>query len=94
MKVVQSRLARRHARVAALAYADRAPETVEGFRTRVAAALEGLSDFPELGTRVGSTQYRRIALDPYPYSLVYQIQRQTIRVLAVPHNKQSAETWF
>lgn len=94
MRVVLSTVARRHARSAALAYADRAPGTIEGFQIRFEEAITQLSDFPESGQRVSGTGYLRLSLQPYPYSLVYQLRGRNVRILAVPHDHQSRTSWF
>ncbi len=92
-RVTFTRQARVEARDARLWLKDRQPRTVEGFRRRVEEVRRMLTDFPMAG-RPDAGETRRIALDPYPYSLVYRILPDRVSVIAVPHNNQARRYWL
>lgn len=62
------------------------------FADELDQALGLLSRFPELGrSRAGST--RTLALHSFPYSLIYLLQPNAIRVIAVAHHSRRPGYW-
>ncbi len=55
-------------------------------------AVNFLVRYPEAGSKVsGST--RRLTLPKFPYSLLYRLMEEQIRVLAVAHHKRKPQYW-
>lgn len=85
--------AMREAEEAALWYWERSGERV---RAHLMAEIERvrqiLGDQPAIGTP-GVRGTRRLRLDKFPYSLVYRIDGDTVRVLAFVHQRRKPEYW-
>jgi plasmid stabilization system protein ParE len=55
-------------------------------------ALSMLSGFPNIGV-AGSHKTRIFTLQNFPYSLVYRIQPEYVRVIAVAHHSRRPGYW-
>jgi toxin ParE1/3/4 len=55
-------------------------------------AVNFLVRYPEAGAKVGNT-IRRLTLPKFPYSLLYRMVEEQIRVLAVAHHKRKPQYW-
>ena len=55
-------------------------------------AVNFLVRYPESGTKVRGT-IRRLTLPKFPYSLLYRVVEEQIRVLAVSHHKRKPQYW-
>lgn len=62
------------------------------FRNEVHHTLALLSDHPAMGTPAASNT-RRMVIHRYPYSIVYRIDSDTLRVLAVAHHRRQPGYW-
>jgi toxin ParE1/3/4 len=55
-------------------------------------AVNFLMRYPEAGAKVKSS-VRRLTLPKFPYSLLYRVLEEQIRVLAVAHHKRKPQYW-
>jgi len=55
-------------------------------------ALHLLAQFPELG-KPGKLSTRTFALHDFPYSLIYRITGDSVRVIAVAHHNRRPVYW-
>lgn len=62
------------------------------FLDEVEQALRLLSEFPELG-EPGSHNTRMLPLHNFPYSLIYRLPPDSVRVIAVAHHSRSPGYW-
>jgi plasmid stabilization system protein ParE len=78
---------------AALAwYLARSPKAAAGFEAAVEKAIEAVRDFPE-AYPLRDDRHRHCPLRRYPYGLVYRVDGDRVRVVAVPHNRQMPRDW-
>lgn len=64
----------------------------DDFADEIDQALSILSQFPELG-KTGTRNTRTLALHSFPYSLIYRLQVDVIRVLAIAHHSRRPGYW-
>jgi plasmid stabilization system protein ParE len=64
----------------------------EDFANEFEHALSMLSGFPNIGV-AGSYKTRIFTLQSFPYSLVYRIQPEYVRVIAVAHHSRRPGYW-
>jgi toxin ParE1/3/4 len=55
-------------------------------------AVNFLVRYPEASSKV-SGSIRRLTLPKFPYSLLYRVMEEQIRVLAVAHHKRKPQYW-
>jgi toxin ParE1/3/4 len=55
-------------------------------------AVNFLMRYPEAGAKVRGS-IRRLTLPKFPYSLLYRVSEEQIRVLAVAHHKRKPQYW-
>ncbi|MGK2924473.1 MAG: type II toxin-antitoxin system RelE/ParE family toxin [Lysobacterales bacterium] len=65
---------------------------VDDFSDEVNQALDHLSRFPELG-RISARSTRALALHSFPYSLIYRLHVDVIRIIAVVHHSRRLGYW-
>jgi plasmid stabilization system protein ParE len=73
-------------------YEDRVSGLGFAFTDDVEKGLKAVSDNPESCEQV-SKDLRRKVLHRFPYSLIYAVERDRIRILAVAHHKRRPEYW-
>lgn len=78
---------------ASLYYMDARPGLGESFISEVVYAAELIAGRPLLGVLVAGGNIRRIALRRFPYSLIYSVLSDRIRILAVSHQKRQPLHW-
>lgn len=86
------RLADRELIEAAAYYEKESPGLGVAFITAVEACISEIVEHPESGTRVHGVVRRRL-VRRFPYSVLYSIQGDVIRVLAVAHAKRRPMYW-
>lgn len=64
----------------------------DDFVNELDQALHLLSQFPELG-KTGARNTRTFTLHNFPYSLIYPLQVDVIRVIAVAHHSRRPGYW-
>ncbi|HEX9668274.1 MAG TPA: type II toxin-antitoxin system RelE/ParE family toxin [Thermoanaerobaculia bacterium] len=92
MKVVLRRAAKLDLLEARNWYEERQPGLGDAFLDEVEAVLQSLPEYPEMHPRV-ERRVRRAVLNRFPYGLFYEINGETIGVLAVLHGARSPEHW-
>jgi plasmid stabilization system protein ParE len=58
----------------------------------VERAVNLLCQFPNVGEPLDGP-YRRLSLRRFPFGIIYRIDRETLRVLALAHRRQSPRYW-
>jgi plasmid stabilization system protein ParE len=64
----------------------------DDFADEIDQALSLISQFAGLG-EPGAYNTRTLPLHSFPYSLIYRLQHDAIRVIAVAHHSRSPEYW-
>jgi len=64
----------------------------EDFISEIERALGLLKQFPALGEG-GMRKARSFPLHGFPYSLIYRLQGDTVRVIAVAHHSRRPSYW-
>lgn len=67
-------------------------ETAERFANAVLIARDGLIRFPELAPMCDE-QHRYCSIRKFPYGLIYRIDGNIIRIVAVAHDRQLPGFW-
>ncbi len=79
-------------------YEDRRSGLGQRFLDEVAATLDRLVAFPTAGMTVphvaSDVAARRVPLKRFPYHVIYLDTRETIRVLAVAHDRRKPGYWL
>lgn len=68
----------------------------QAFVAEVERVASLLREYPEFGTLLherSSSSVRRFPLKRFPYSLVYRVQNDVIRILAVAHQHRKPGYW-
>lgn len=78
---------------AAIYYESRRPGLGGEFLMEVERALERILEFPDSGSEFRRTGYRRLIVRRFPYLIVYGVQPDLIRVVAVAHGKRRPGYW-
>jgi plasmid stabilization system protein ParE len=78
---------------AALAwYLARSPRAAAGLEAAIQRAISLLATFPE-ACPLCDDRHRYCALRRYPYGLVYRVDGDLVRVVAVSHDRQLPGHW-
>ena len=73
-------------------YEDEVPGLGSSFIAEVERVIVILCDQPKIGQRIG-TEFRRILLAKFPYSLIYSIEPERIWVIAAAHHRRRPGYW-
>jgi plasmid stabilization system protein ParE len=73
-------------------YLVRSPRAASGFEAATDRAVRFIESFPE-ASPLCDDRHRYCALRRYPYGLVYRVDGEAVRVVAVPHNGQLPGYW-
>jgi toxin ParE1/3/4 len=79
-------------RDATLWYGERNALMSEGFRAEVFQVIERIAQAP-LGKAADDRGDRRRILHRFPYSVVYDIKLNTVRILAIAHHRRQPNYW-
>ena len=63
------------------------------FRRRVRECCEHIQQFPALGKPVAGTEVRLRLLEQFPYQVVYVVETNIIRILAIAHCSREPGYW-
>ena len=63
------------------------------FEAAVEQAIRFVEAFPE-ACPLCDDRHRYCALRPFPYGLVYRVDGDQVRVVAVPHDRQLPRNWI
>jgi len=73
-------------------YEDRVPGLGHAFIDDVERCIEEITENPKAFGRV-SKKLRRKLVSRFPYSLIYAVEQDSIKVLAIAHQKRRPEYW-
>jgi toxin ParE1/3/4 len=94
MKAVFSAAAKRDAQAAVDWYIDRsAGEAAEAFLDDIDRAVELVLRHPRIGTP-GVAATRSLRLQSFPYSLVYRVVGDVVRVIAISAHRRRPGYWI
>jgi toxin ParE1/3/4 len=91
-QVSYHRLARRELNEAAQYYESESPGLGAAFLDEVERCSQAIANFPESGPLITETIRRQLLLR-FPYALLYSIQSDRVRVLAVMNLKRRPMYW-
>jgi len=74
-------------------YLDRSARAASGFEIAVERAIDFISRFPE-ASPLCDDHHRYCSLRRYPYGLIYRFDGVSVRVVAVPHDRQLPGYWI
>ncbi|OGQ98465.1 MAG: plasmid stabilization protein [Deltaproteobacteria bacterium RIFOXYD12_FULL_57_12] len=74
-------------------YEDSQPDLGRRFRSAVAATVQRIAESP-LRYRVLHAPFRRYLLSKFPFAIIYSIEPDHIRVIAVAHTKRKPGYWL
>jgi toxin ParE1/3/4 len=74
-------------------YHARSARAAEGFRSRVAQAIEAALVRPTSAGFLVGRRVRKILLEPYNYGLFYFVHDRMLYVVAVAHNRRRPNYW-
>ena len=77
---------------AAAYYEFRVPGLGFDLSEEIDVALDRIGTDPEIGS-VFEQPYRRVALNRFPFSIVYRIAGDTIRIVAIAHQRRLPGYW-
>jgi plasmid stabilization system protein ParE len=63
------------------------------FLLSVKEAIQKICDNPRIGSRFGATRFRYVLVHRFPYVVFYSEGVDTIRVMAVAHNRRRPGYW-
>lgn len=86
------RLAERELAEAAVYFERESPGLGSAFITEVERCVAGILEYPESGLVLAGAVRRRL-VRRFPYSVLYSVQADHIRVLAVMHAKRRPMYW-
>lgn len=69
-----------------------AAKAAEALQAEIASAVKRIQVMPGLGTPSGDDR-RALPVHRFPISLVYRVQGDTIRVIAVAHQRRAPGCW-
>ena len=84
--------ARHELRAAVLFYEGEARGLGRDLLQEVRAAVSRLAEWPASGSPDGS-DIRRVVLARFPFTVVYQVQGETLEIIAVMHQRQRPGYW-
>ena len=64
----------------------------DDFADELDQALSLLNQFPEMG-KAGARNTRTLTLHSFPFSLIYRLQADVIRIVAVAHHSRRPNFW-
>jgi toxin ParE1/3/4 len=92
MRTVYSQGAQRDFQEGLHWYRKRSDQAAEGFITSMERTLERIADHPER-FRLVAENIRKAHFKRYPYSLIFRILQDCIKVYAVAHDKRRPGYW-
>ncbi len=77
---------------AAVRYELQVPGLGERFGEEVREAADLLLEHPEIGRPV-EPDFRQLVLSRFPFTLIYAVPPETIRILAIAHHRRRPGYW-
>ena len=78
---------------AALYYAEARPSLGEAFVSAVEHACNRVAAQPLLGALIADDNIRRAQVARFPYSIIYRVLSDRVRVLAIVHHRRNPNFW-
>ncbi len=69
-----------------------APQAAESFLEQLEHTIDILRQFPEIGAETYPGT-RSLPLNGFPFSLIYHLTGETLRIIAVAHHRRRPEYW-
>lgn len=73
-------------------YLDRSPQAANRFEAEFGEAIEAIRTHPSMFPRCDEV-HRYVLLKRFPYSLIYRVDEEAARVMAVAHSKRRTGYW-
>jgi toxin ParE1/3/4 len=73
-------------------YFERSPQAAERFEVAFDRALTSIRSNPTVFP-LCDDRHRFVLLNRYPYCLVYRVDGESVRVIAVVHSKRRPDSW-
>lgn len=73
-------------------YEDKAEGLGTDFLSEAERVFDELREFPEMGTEM-EEEIRRFLLQRFPFSVLYKIHGDVVRIVAVMHHRQRPGYW-
>lgn len=73
-------------------YEEKRPGLGDSFLDAIDTVLAVVLDHPNLHPRV-SERVRRASVNRFPYGIFYEVEGDTLRVIAILHNARDPERW-
>jgi len=93
LQVVVAEEAERDITQSFLWYQQRSPAAAEAFRREVVDAIDRIARAPR-NWRVDDEGNRRLVLHRFPFTIVYEVTRDAVHILAVAHHKKRPGYWL
>ncbi len=77
---------------AALFYESREVGLGDMFLDAVQRAVQFMCQYPEAGSPIDRT-VRRVLVGRFPYGVIYQLDSESIQIVAISHNRQRPFYW-
>ncbi len=74
-------------------YAAQDRQAAEVFKTIVFESVDIISQSPLSWAQVSDDGVRRFVLPRYPYKLFFAVMGNTVKILAVAHNRRTPDYW-
>ena len=63
------------------------------FRAAIEDALATIGANPQIAARIGRSRFRRYIFTDFPYSIIYAVLGDEVRVIAFPHSSRKPGYW-
>ena len=77
---------------ASLFYESRMVGLGKSFVSEVERTISLIREFPDAGTVVGPAR-RRVLVDRFPYSIIYQRRPDSVAIVAIAHQRRRPSYW-
>lgn len=74
-------------------YREKKPEVAAAFLREIRRCAELIRLFPEASPAAAGKDVRRKLLRRFPYNLIYAIEPDRIRIVAIEHHKRRPDFW-
>lgn len=73
-------------------YFEQSERAAEGLERAVDRTIQKISSFPEMHPHCGPS-YQFVTMKPYPYRIVYRVDRNEIIIIAMVHGSRRPGFW-
>lgn len=79
---------------AAIYYGEARMGLAESFISEVERTADFITRHPSFGVLVAEDNIRRVRVRRFPYSLIYRVLSDRVRILAVAHHRRQPLYWY